>query len=190
MGLGARVVRDYWTMAGRRGFESVRDMVLSLGVVLAFVAMLLLVTFRQSEDPVKVVDSTAVRQGVATNAPYKAVLPKDVKGWRITSARVALPGDNPFGWSIGFYTDKDTYVGIGQSNQETSRYLREEKADGEEVGKTNVGGGEWTKLEREDQSRRWLANTRNGVTTLIAGTGEFSELEKLANSLELAKTSG
>jgi hypothetical protein len=25
---------------------------------------------------------------------------------------------------------------------------------------------------------------------LIAGTGEFSELEKLANSLELAKTSG
>ena len=178
MGLGARVVRDYWTMAGRRGFESVRDMVLSLGVVLAFVAMLLLVTFRQSEDPVKVVDSTAVRQGVATSAPYKAVLPKDVKGWRVTSARVALPGDNPFGWSIGFY------------NRDASRYLREEKADGDEVGKTNVGGVEWTKLQREDQSRRWLANTRNGVTTLIAGTGEFAELEKLANSLELAKTSG
>ena len=182
-----RTVSNDGGVASRRGFETVRDMVFSLGAVFAFVAILLLVTLRHSPDPIKVVDPTSVKQGIASNAPYQASVAGQVAGWRVTSARVSAPGDDPFAWKIGYFTTAGNYAAAGQSNASVKTYERDEQVNGASAGSVNIKGQKWTQLQRADGKRRWLVRTDRGVTTLIVGTGGFDELEKLAKTLVPAK---
>jgi hypothetical protein len=174
-------------MARRRGFESVRDMVLSLGVVLGFVGLILLMTLRTTPEAVKVVDATPVVDAVASSAPYAAVLPGALAGWRVTSARVSPAGDEPFRWHIGYYTPAGQYAAAGQSNGLAAKYLADEKAAGTSSGSVTIGGVRWTKVVRADGKRNSLVRTADGVTTLVTGGSGFDELTTLASGLRPAK---
>lgn len=177
-------------MAKSRAFQNVRDMVLSLGVVLAVVAVILLITFRDEPDsPIHVVDTDLVRQAVLLNAPYDAVVPSGLDaGWRATSARVSYPGDDPFRWHIGYVTPSEQYAATGQSDRSTDDYLDEEQADGRTAGTVTIDGQTWTRYERTDGERLTLATEQDGVTTIVTGTGEESELIELAKSLTAEPT--
>lgn len=176
-------------MAKNRLLQTVRDMVLSLGLVLAVVALTILITFRdEPDDPVRVVDTGAVVQGAAVNAPYTATVPRGVEPeWRPTSARVSGPGDQPFRWHIGYVTPSDEYAAAGQSNGAAATYLADERAKGDSTGTVRAGGRTWEVIEREDGKRTSLVNTARGVTTLVTGTGSIDELTALARSLKPAK---
>lgn len=171
-------------MAGRRGFESARDMVLSLGVVLAVVALVVLMTLRETPDAVKVVDATPVVESVRFNAPFAAVSPVPIEGWRITSARVSQPGADPFRWHLGYYTADGRYAAAGQSDGSKRSYLEDERAGGTEAGTVRIDGATWTVLERADGERRSLVLTTDGVTTLVTGSGDIDELTVLAKALK------
>jgi hypothetical protein len=172
-------------MAKNRLLQTVRDMVLSLGLVLGVVGLTLLITFRdEPDDPVRVVDTSPVVVGAATNAPFPVTLPQGVEPeWRPTSARVSGPGAQPFRWHIGYVTPSDEYAAAGQSNGTAATYLKDERANGETTGTVRVGGRTWDVVEREDGKRTSLVSTTRGVTTLVTGTGTLDELEELAASL-------
>jgi len=165
----------------------VRDMVLSLGVVLAVVAIVFLITLRQTPEAVKVIDAGPVLQAVQVNAPYPAVVPGTIEGWRITSARVSAPGESPFRWHVGYFTSTDRYAAAGQSSGSKQAYLNDERAGGTEVGTVRINGTTWTKIEREDGARRSLVRSADGVTTLVTGGGDFDELATLAKTLRPVK---
>jgi hypothetical protein len=177
-------------MAKSRAFQSVRDMVLSLGVVFAVVAVILLITLRdEPDDPVREVDTNLVRQAALLNAPYEVVVPSGLPDeWRPTSARVSRPGDDPFRWHIGFVTPSQEYAATGQSNRSLADYLDEERAGGRESGTTTIDGESWTRYERSDGERVTLARQEDGVITIVTGTGAESELVELAESLTAAPT--
>jgi Protein of unknown function (DUF4245) len=172
-------------MAKNRVLQSVRDMVLSLGLVLGVVGLTLLITFRdEPDDPVRVVDTTPVVVGAATSAPYAVTLPQGVEPqWRPTSARVSVPGAQPFRWHIGYVTPSDEYAAAGQSNGLPATYLKDERAAGETTQTVRAGGRTWDVVEREDGKRTSLVSTSRGVTTLVTGTGTLDELKVLAASL-------
>jgi hypothetical protein len=172
-------------MAKNRALQSVRDMVLSLGLVLGVVGLTLLMTLRdEPDDPIREVDITLVQAGALLNAPYDAVVPQGLpETWRPTSARVSGPGDDPFQWHVGFVTPSQEYAAAGQSDQGTRAYLIQEKAGGAEVGTVAVGDERWTRYEREDGKRASLVKVEDGVTTLVTGTGSQDELVTLALSL-------
>jgi hypothetical protein len=165
-------------------------MVLSLAVVFAFVGVILAITLRQTPDPIRVIDATDVRGAVTSNAPYRsvAVLPSErsseLSGWRVTSARASAPGDTPFAWHIGYFTDTGTYAGVDQSNASAAVLRRDEQVSGANAGASKVGNVRWQRIEKPDGSRRWLLRTQSGVSTLIVGTGPWSQLEQLARSLK------
>lgn len=175
-------------MAKNRLLQSVRDMVLSLGLVLGVVALTVLITFRdEPDDPVRVVDTTPVLVGAATNAPFSVTLPQGVEPeWRPTSARVSVPGSQPFRWHIGYVTPSDQYAAVGQSNGTAAAYLKDERANGDTAETVRVAGRTWDVVERDDGKRTSLVNTTRGVTTLVTGTGTLDELKVLATSLRPA----
>jgi len=177
-------VGDDGPMARRRGFESARDMVLSLGVVLAVVAVVFLITLRETPEAVTVVDATPVVELVGLNAPFAAVTPEPIEGWRITSARVSQPGEDAFRWHLGYYTPDGRYAAAGQSDGSQRSYLEDERAGGAEAGTVRIDGRTWTVLERADGERRSLVLSSDGVTTLITGTGDVNELTVLAKALK------
>ena len=162
-------------------------MVLSLGLVLAVVAIVVLITLRQTPEAVKVVDATPVVQAVEFGSPYPALAPTAIDGWRVTSARVSDPGAVPFRWHIGYYTSTGRYAAAGQSDGPAAKYLREEKAAGATTGTVTIDGQKWTVLERADGERTSLVRTEDGVTTLVTGTGDVAELTVLAKALRPLK---
>ena len=68
--------------------QTVRDMVLSLAVVIGVVAVIMLITLRPQPDPVRVVDPTPALLSARAEAGYPVVYPEGLDAaWRPTSAR-------------------------------------------------------------------------------------------------------
>ena len=172
-------------MAKNRLLQTVRDMVLSLGLVLGVVAFILIVTVRdEPDDPVREVDPAPALAGAQANAPFQAQVPQGLPdGWRPTSARVSAPGDEPFRWHVGFVTPDIEYAAAGQSDGPLEEYLRDERAGGDEQGTVRVAGERWTVYVREDGERESLVRVEDGVVTLVTGTGGQDDLIVLAESL-------
>lgn len=178
-------IGDDGYMAKNRLLQSVRDMSLSLGLVLGVVGLVMLVTWRDTpDDPVRVVDTVPAQVGASTNAPYDVELPRDLgPDWRATSARVSPPSADPFRWHIGFVTPTDEYAAVGQSNGPAATYLDDERAAGDEQATVRIDGRTWKVLKREDGERTTLVRTSRGITTIVTGTGSVAELTSLAASL-------
>ena len=178
-------------MAGRRGRETVRDMVLSLGLVGLFVAVIVAITLRPSPDPVRVVDPAPVVSVLPQLAPYPVLRPGPLPGWRATSVRASPPGAVPWEWHVGYVTPAGEYASVGQSNGEPGRYLQVEGAAGAASGSSTIRGQRWSKVERDGDGdgTRSLVRTAGGVTTLVSGTASYAELVQLAGSLRPAQAS-
>src|SRR3954454_24973266 len=93
------------------GFETAGDMLRSLGVVLAAVAVILLITHRPHHGAVTVVDAGQARQAAHAVAGFAAQEPSGLaNGWRLTSARFQPASVSPTGadlWHLGWVMPHD-----------------------------------------------------------------------------------
>ncbi|CAI7973712.1 conserved hypothetical protein [Frankia sp. Hr75.2] len=180
-------------MARQRGQETVRDMVLSLAVVLAGVAVFyVFVMPHGGEDPeVKVVDTESTLVPYARQAPYPASAPQDLPDFfKPTSIRMKLPSGGTSDGdttqiTIGYVIDRPgdrTYTRFIQSNAPDA--VQAILGDRPTTGAVSVAGEEWD--ERRDSDGH-LAITRvaEGVTTIVddgggPGAADRADLETLA----------
>jgi hypothetical protein len=180
-------------MAGRiRGFETVGDMVRSMGIVMIVVVGILLITFRQTPDPVQT-DPAPVLAGVAQAAPFEAEIPPPTpEGWRVTSARVTLPDADPYSWYVGYFTPEEEFVAVSQVYGSPETYLEEIGAEGRDAGTVEIDGDVWARVEQSDGTRRSLIRStprdadEAAVTTVVTGTAPWSVLEDVAAGLRPA----
>ena len=167
--------------------QTIGDMVRSMLVVLAFVVVLLIVTWRPQPEAVKVVDTTPA----ISRATYAADFPIEVpiglaEGWRPTSARwepTAKSGSDPV-LHIGYVTPADEYAQVSQSANASDPYTAEQTDDGIDVGTQAVEDVTWQRWEHGD--RHSLVRIADGTTTIVSGTAGWDELIVLASSLEPA----
>jgi hypothetical protein len=166
--------------------QTVGDMVRSMLVVLAFVAVLLLVTWRPQPDAVKPVDTTSA----VTLATMQADFPVEVAvglsdGWRPTSARwePTEKSDGEPVLHIGYVTPTEAYAQVSMAATTDAAYLAEQTDDGVPVGTRMVGDASWEQWERAD--RRSLVRTDDGTATIVSGTAAWEELAVLAGALEV-----
>ena len=171
--------------------QTVRDMVLSMIVVLAVVGVIMLIAWRPDPDPVKVVDPQMYVSAAASQTEYEVVAPKGLgSGWRATSVRLE-PVAESLGvpvLHIGFVTPEDQYarlaevkypLGVGTADEQLLSSL----ADGIELaGVRAIEGTTW--MAGESSEGRALALLGEGRAVVISGTAEWSEMEQLARSLE------
>ncbi|MCX6424026.1 MAG: DUF4245 family protein [Actinobacteria bacterium] len=163
--------------------QTVGDMVRSMGLVLALIAVILLVTLRPQPDAVKVVDPTQVLISARALAPFAVEIPQGLAGYQVTSARwqetSASAGDPVL--HLGYVTPGTEYVQFSQSAADNPKFIDEQTAGGILTDQVTLDGQIWQHYESPE--RRSLVRTVNGVTTVISGTTAQGELERVASSL-------
>lgn len=189
-------------MAGeRRGFETVRDMVLSMAVVGAVVlAIFLVVVWQRPEVQGSIrpaVDVTGIVDQVELTSPFIVVSPVDLPDdWSPTSAwydPATENGDLDGGLlHLGYQTSSGAYAEAKQSDGDADVLVREYADEGEPAGEYQHGGVEWQRLKSLASGKLALLTTDAATSdggqgmapvVLVTGTADWAELETLAQSL-------
>ena len=159
------------------------DMVRSMGLVLALIAVILLVTLRPQPDAVKVVDPTQVLIAAKALAPFAVEIPEGLAGYQVTSARwqETSASDGDLVLHLGYVTPGTEYVQFSQSAAGNLKFIDEQTSGGIATDQVTLAGQTWQHYESPE--RRSLVRTVNGVTTVISGTTTQGELERVASSL-------
>jgi hypothetical protein len=155
-------------------------MLLSLVVVFAAIAAILLVTWRPTPDPVRVIDPTPTLALARAQADYPVLYPADLDAaWRPTSARWEItPASEPDpAWHVGFVTPDDAYAQIGQSATDDAAYVEEQVGQAQPAGDWQG----WLRYDSTDQ--RALVRIDGGVTIVVSGTAPWPTMQLLAERL-------
>ncbi|MGW7520839.1 DUF4245 domain-containing protein [Streptomyces sp. NPDC054796] len=175
----------------QRGKQSVRDMVISLGViVLAAWVIYLFVPHDEHQDPVKPVSYRVELDSARRAAPYPVLAPHGLSDdWRPTSVTYEPEGQQGAAWHLGFMAPGDEYAAVEQSDQSRpAKFIEDVTHKASKTAKTDTFGGEkWTRYEGEKYDALVLEDPENKVTTVVTGTASFARLGELADSLTSGK---
>jgi hypothetical protein len=159
-------------------------MVRSLALVLVLVGVAVAFYLAGRPEPVvREVDYTDALAQARLSAPYEVLGPQPLPdGWRATSARARAEGGAAT-WHLGLVTAAGSYAAVEQSDGERREFV-DRFADGATpAGSSTVEGTTWRRLEGGSPEERALVRTERGVTTMVAGSASWAELEELAATL-------
>lgn len=172
-------------VAKKRGLETVRDMVFSLGAVGIVVVLLLLFGRHSEQDPVKPIDYTLQFQQASQVAPYPLLAPEGLpERWRATSADFDGVDPAQTTWHIGFINPAEEYAAVEQTNGTPDAFVKDKGKNGKAGGAFDVAGEPWKSYE--GPKYRSLVRVQNGVTTVVTGTATYQDLATLAAALRPA----
>lgn len=166
-----------------RGKQTVRNMVLSLGVsCLAAGVIYLFVPHDDTAPDLKRVDYRVELLTARRAASYPVAGPEGLpKSWKATSVR--FQGDDFDAWHLGFHDPEGQYVAIEQSVQKPSVFIEDATQDAEETKSTQkIGDQVWRRYEGERYDALVLEG--EGVTTVVTGSAPFAQLTKMAEALK------
>lgn len=189
----ARGGRHPGPVAARRGSETIRDMVLSLGVVAAIVAGFYLLRPPDDPQPIRPVDTGDLSASVAVAAraarwpvldPVSA-LPSD---WTVTVAATDLPdtaGEGPVVLRLVLVTPDLSFVAVTQTDEgaqaPVQRLTESEAPTGETVAVAGTGWQVWPAAGAEADQAVW-SWTQDGRTTVVRG-GVEADVRTTAEAL-------
>lgn len=169
-------------MARRRGRETVRDMLLSLGVVMIGVVAFVLPQQPQNTDAVRVIDPTSDVRLAAQATSYPVEAPVGLPAqWRPTSARVE-PSLEATSFSLGYNTPLAQYAGLFQSDADPGEYVAVTTRGLAVVGSEDIAGETWQRHGQRDEDRAY-SRTADGFTQVVVGTASYAEQRELIRAL-------
>ncbi|BCL27990.1 DUF4245 domain-containing protein [Streptomyces aurantiacus] len=170
-------------MAGKKGKQSVRDMVLSLGLI-GIVAGFIYVFIPNddSEPPLERVDYRVELLTARRAAAYPVAAPEGLPTeWKATSVR--FRGDDFDAWHLGFHAPDGQYVAIEQSTQKPVTFIEDASQGAEETNVTQrIGEKPWKRYKGAKYDA--LVLQEKNSTTVITGTASFAQLTKMAEALK------
>lgn len=168
--------------------DAVLDMVRSLGLIVAVVAVSLIFVpgllhpgKSQKLPPVDYTDVvTGFHQVTGRAALAPAALPA---GWRATSESLTHHGRLAH-MHVGFATPDSKYAGLEEANEPAREFIRTVLGPRglTPTGTTVVRGSRWT-TRTSQRGEISLTATSRGVTTVITGSAGLLEQQALAGSL-------
>jgi hypothetical protein len=161
------------------------DMVRSLVLVLAVVAVILLLNARDERPAaVRDLDFAGPLAQARQTASYDVLGPVGLgPEWRATSVRSPRE-DGGLTWHIGFVTPRGDYAGLEQTDGPPPREFIDGFAEGSRVtGDVRIAGRTWQRREGGDPEPRALVMQGQASTVVVAGSARWAELEALAGSL-------
>lgn len=175
-----------------RGFETTRDMVLSMAVVGAVVlGMFWMVAWQRPEvqGPIRpAVDVEQVFTDVRLGDTFPVVEPTDLpEGWVPTSAWFdtdAVSGAIGGGvLHVGYVTPDGSYAEVRQTDGDADAAVDDWVDGASAIADVVVADQTWTVVESEQTGKQALVATERGVTVVLTGKASQDELEELAASL-------
>ena len=179
-----------------RGFETVRDMVLSMAVVGAVVlGLYAVVAWQRPEVQGSIrpaVDVAGVVDQVDVSGPFPVLRPTELAaGWTATSAWFEGPSETgALGGSVlhvGYTTPSGSYAEVKQTDGDYAVAVREWADDATDAGTVWVKGSHWSRLADSETGTKALVVTRDvgpKVVVLVTGKADWPELQELAASLK------
>ncbi|MFR9795334.1 DUF4245 domain-containing protein [Streptomyces sp. MS06] len=175
-------------MAGSNGKQkTVRDMVLSLAlIVVAATVVYLFIPHDDHAPDLKRVDYRVELLTARRAASYPVAAPEGLpEAWKATSVR--FRGDDFDAWHLGFQAPDGQYVTIEQSTQKRAVFIDEASQGGKPTDTTEeIGGRTWIRCSGGRYDALVLQDRTGGSTTVVAGTGSFTQLKAMAAALDLA----
>jgi hypothetical protein len=167
-----------------RGRKTAGDMVRSLAVVLVLVAVIVAFNVAQQPDQmVQRVDYPAALSLARSQASYDVLAPDPVPaGWRVSSARTERAGGG-VAWHVGFVTSSEEYAALEQTDGARRTFVDRFAGGARPDGQVDVGGVRWHRLAGGSPEERALVRDSGGVTTVLAGSASWDDLERLASAL-------
>lgn len=169
--------------ARRRG--GMRDLVLSLAVLLALVGVFVLASPRESGNPSAAIDYTNALISARDVAPFPVVAPVGLpKGWEATSTRTDVR-DGTVHWHLALRTPTQQYASVDQSDRPADVFVAEMTERGQVQGTVSIRGTTWVRTYASLRDHRALwSSSGAGATTVVGGTASWADLEQLAASLQ------
>ncbi|ASY34808.1 MULTISPECIES: DUF4245 domain-containing protein [unclassified Streptomyces] len=169
-------------MAGKRGKQTVRDMILSLGVIVAIAAGIwILVPHDDSKDPVARVDYRVELATAQRAAAYPVAAPEGLpKTWKATSVRYrAQDGDS---WHLGYLDPHEKYVAVEQSTKDPAEFIENVTQEARSSGAaTRINGRDWQPYKGDRYDALVLREGRS--TTVVTGSAGLAQLKAFAEAL-------
>ncbi len=162
------------------------DMVRSMIVVLAFVALIVLLVPRPGQLPRPAVDVPTAAAGVESQLGFRPILPAGLPaGWTPTAAGTrATEGLQAF--HIGYLTDKGLYAGVAQATSITKGWLQANDGRASVVGDVTIDGVTWEQRYSEERELTSLLLERPGQVVLVTTRqGGLETATVLARALRL-----
>lgn len=175
---------DDGAVAGMRGNQTVRDMVLSMAVIgVVSGGIYLVIPHDESKNPIKTVDYDVELASARRAAPYPVLAPKDLpRDWRATSVTYRGAGGEGAHWHLGYLTANEQYVAVEQSDARPAAFIAQVTQRAEPAGGTvKAGGSTWKRYEGGKYQA--LVREQKDVTTVVTGTASFEDLQRMAAAL-------
>lgn len=180
-------------MAGRNPRSNVRDMALSMLVLL--VPLLLIATFL-TEDPKpapEAVDVAPVLARAEAESPYPVLrtvgLPTDWVPVRVAWAADGRPwiDQEPAvgnSWQLGYLAPNGIYVAVQQRDRAVEGFVRTITRDGAAVGEpVAIAGRDWQPWVSGDERTRSLVWRDGGMVAVVTGDTDLDQLVAFAGAL-------
>ena len=163
----------------------IRDMLLSLGVIFAFIALGWPAFVNREGTSIRTVDVPQAVAAAASSLPYALVVPQGLpSAWLPTSVYVNTPPAT--GFHIGYYTPAHLYAAVEQTNAPSADAVRVALGEGSVRRDTAViAGNQWELRDVRDSAKgaHALVRTADGRTVIVVGNADWPELQALAASL-------
>jgi len=171
--------------------QSVADMLRTMAVILAIVAVVFFLVPRPTSLPqarVDVARSASEARSALGFAPSVPVLPA---GWTATQAEVRSGADGVVTWHLGFQTPGGRYAALEQAERSTYSWENILTSGGDKVGTVEISGLDWEHVVRADRAVDALIHRgTNRVTLVTSKEGGLAEATALAAALPVATLSG
>ncbi|MFE1287504.1 DUF4245 domain-containing protein [Streptomyces sp. NPDC058751] len=170
-------------MAGMKGKQSVRDMILSLGLIGLMAGVIyIFIPHDDSAPDIKRVDYEVELLTARRAASYPVAAPEGLpSAWKATSVR--YDGSEFDAWHLGFQAPDGQYVAVEQSTQRSAVFIDEASQGARPMKATQrIGDRTWQRYEGDHYDALVLEG--EGSTTVVTGTGSFDALAKMAEALK------
>jgi len=173
------------------GGKTVLNMVRSLAVIGAMVAVVYLLVPRPQGALVQPVDVPGAAQVALAAGDVPVVLPELGQDWQVTSARRDRPQSGfPAGWHLGYLTPEQDYAGLEVAEAPTPAWIERATSEGVRATTQEVAGQSWTVYESEPrgvgQPRTSLVLQENDRVLVVTGSAVLDELVELAEAASAA----
>ena len=164
-------------------------MVRSLAAVLVLVGVIIAFSLVDQPDPVvpdiDYADAVAqAREQARDLGSYDVLAPSPLPtGWQVTSARTVPEDGGVLAWHLGLVTTSGDYAALEQSDGERAGFVEKFVGAARPAGTVAIAGVTWRRLEDGNPEERALVRGEDGVTTVIAGSAPWEDLEQLASLL-------
>ena len=172
----------------RRRRGSWVDLVRTMLVVLAFVALIVLLVPRPGQLPRPAVDVQQAATGLDSQLGFAPLVPQGLPaGWQANSAETRSSTDGVTSFHIGYLTPEGLYAGVDQAASAFPRHwLDVNNAGGDRLADVTLDGVVWQQYARTDRQYTSLLLERPGRVVLVTTKqGGLATASLLARALKV-----